>query len=95
MSIFKNRMNFIPLAALICSVIGVALVAFHILIPGAAVVSAGLILGIVTRAIEKKRDLCEALAYWAFALGIVLFIIALLGFAGYTVWDFVNSKDIG
>lgn len=95
MSIFKNRMNLIPLFALICSVIGVILTACHILIPGAAAVSAGLILGIVTRVIEKKQNLNEALAYWAFALGITLFIVGVLGFIGYNIWDYVNGKDIG
>lgn len=95
MSIFKNRLNLIPVAALLCSVAGAVLIACHILIPGIVVAAVGLVFGIVTRAIEKKCALYEALAYWAFVLSIVLFIISGIGFAGYTVWDYVNSRDIG
>lgn len=93
--IFENRFNFIPLAALSFSVVGTILVACHVLIAGVAVAAVGLACGIVTRVFEKRYGLCEILAYWAFVLGIVLMIVCVLGFAGYTVLDLVNSKDVG
>lgn len=87
--------DLLSVTTLLISVLGVILVACHILIAGLVISSIGLICSIITRIYEKKLSLNERLAYWAEMLGIVLFIVCCFGFAGYTVWDIVNSKDVG
>lgn len=90
-----KKADLIPAFSLLLSVVGAILVACHLLIPGLVVSSLGLIAAIFTWITEKKFGMNPCLSYWAEMLGIVLFIISCLGFAGYTVWDYVKMKDVG
>lgn len=84
-----------PAATLLFAAVGLILVSCHVLIAGMVLSGIGFVGGIVTRVTERKFALNERLAYWAETLGIVLFVVCCLGFAGYTVWDLVAAKDVG
>ena len=89
-----TKADLIPAVTLLMSAIGTILVACHVLIVGIVFAALGLAGSIYTRIAEKKLGMNEVLAYWAEMLGIVLFIVCCLGFLGYSVWDYVASKDL-
>ena len=89
-----TKADLIPAVTLLMSVVGTILVACHVLSAGMVFAAIGLAGSIYTRVAEKKLGLNEVLAYWAEMLGIVLFIVCCFGFLGYSVWDYVASKDL-
>ncbi len=91
----KNKYVLIPVASLFLSVVGPILVACHVLLPGIIISVFGLIGGVVVKALERRLTLPELLAFIAFIVGILLFVISIVGFTAYTVLDYVNIKDIG
>ncbi len=89
-----TKADLIPALTLLMSAVGTVLVACHVLVVGLIFAAIGLAGGIYTRVAEKKLGMNEVLAYWAEMLGIVLFIVCCMGFAGYSVLDYVTSKDL-
>ena len=90
-----NKYDLIPVSALVLNVVGALLIGLHVLIPGLIIAILGLAAGITTRVLEKKLGMTEIIAYWAFVLSIILTVLSLLGFAGYTLWDYIFAKQIG
>ncbi len=91
----KNKYNIIPIASLSVSVVGVVLVACHVLLPGLILAIIGFGGGIAAKVLERKLALIELLAFLALVIGILLLVVSVAGFAAYTVLDYVNLKDIG
>lgn len=90
-----NKFDLIPLSAILLNVVGALLVGLHVLVPGLIISVIGLAAGITTRVLEKKLGMTEIIAYWAFVISIILTVLSLLGFAGYTLWDYIFAKQIG
>ncbi|MBO4990115.1 MAG: hypothetical protein J6D37_07275 [Clostridia bacterium] len=89
-----NAIDFLPLGIVLLGLIGGILVAAHVQLAGLIIAIVALAAEITVYCLKGKLKLNVYVAYWSLVACAGIFLLSLLGFAGYTVWDIYSEHDV-
>lgn len=89
-----NIVDYIPLIIVAICLAGGILVACHLQLAGLIVAGIALVVQIVLYRLKSKVKFNIYIVYWSLVACVAIFLLSILGFAGYTVWDIYTEHDV-